>query len=432
MRKGEVTKTVGYFENFLFVILVFFFGLLGCGTKLPRSEDPSTKPTTRSDTRDPISSIPSDSPRKSFGAFVQGDPMNLVAGAISHPETPFTEDQASQLSEYYLVDVLHFSERTESRDPSIKRDIEQENLVPSNNIGGKDIPADQDNNFFWDRVKREAFRMVKTSSGNWNFDSKETRFLVEKQASGFLMMTKWQINGRDLPITPIHFSCSQDCEMMSFLAKVETPFSGSKLSAFYWQKGPFQTRPRHFESHGDSSYFMGQGVPVPWDKSQPLEVRVCGISSPELRKLVAQGAMDWSKILSQFVHIRVEVVDEYPPFTDLNFHCIQIVDNYLLEEDPQYMKPAVTYVQPNYRSHFIQDADILFFRKEREKLDQNMPDEMILRDVRHEMGHLLGLGHVFDKNIESIMSYDDSICCITIYDGLIASILYSSPVAKAN
>jgi hypothetical protein len=62
------------------------------------------------------------------------------------------------------------------------------------------------------------------------------------------------------------------------------------------------------------------------------------------------------------------------------------------------------------------DADIMIWVKENEKNKTVLADIDYFQSViTHEMGHVLGLHHQFDKNVPSIMGYS-GVDAITYYD----------------
>ncbi|MBK7845443.1 MAG: hypothetical protein IPJ71_17490 [Bdellovibrionales bacterium] len=267
--------------------------------------------------------------------------------------------------------------------------------------------------------------MIEKTNGVWSFESQDPsqiKFLLNFDPNGKLKIFALQKNeDTKLIITPIHFSCSQDCQMMSFLGRYETQKSGSTLVAFYWTKNeptpPIPIGTKVF------NYIFGKGVKIPWNNKSPLPVKICGAETRKIEKTIREAVASWTQLLTDRLEIKLEAVDIYPPFSDLNFHCIQIVDNYLVEQNPQIAKEAITIGTSNLITNQMQDSDIFIFAKEREKYGDFFGYiKSLVRTARHEFGHLLTLDHQFE--LESVMSYKPEESQCSLYDAMAIANLY--------
>jgi hypothetical protein len=207
--------------------------------------------------------------------------------------------------------------------------------------------------------------MIKRPNGVWSFESQDPgqiKFLLSSDTNGKFKIFALQLGEETLPVTPIHFSCSQNCQKMSFLGRYDAEESGSALVAYYWTKNeptpPIPIGAKVF------NYIFGKGVKIPWNNKSPLPVKICGAETRKIEKTIREAIKSWSQLLTDRLEIQLETADTYPPFSDLNLHCIQVVDNYLTEQDPDIVNSAVTLTVKNPIINQMQDSDIFIFAKE--------------------------------------------------------------------
>lgn len=345
--------------------------------------------------------------------FVKGDPMNLISGSTGEPSTPFDGNQIRNTNNYFLRSIIQFKEKEVVVPPKPIRNLEKENA-----------PNDTDPSQEKKPQVSQTYNMIEKANGVWSFESQDPsqiKFLLNFDPNGKLKIFALQLGNETKPVTPIHFSCSQDCQMMSFLGRYETQKSGSTLVAFYWIKNeptpPIPIGTKVF------NYIFGKGVKIPWNNKSPLPVKICGAETRKIEKPIHEAIANWSQLLTDRLEIKLEAVDVYPPFSDLNFHCIQIVDNYLMEQNPQIANGAITIGTSNPITNQMQDSDIFIFARERRKFGSSSNDiRSLVRTARHEFGHLLTLDHQFE--LESVMSYKPEESQCSLYDAMAIANLY--------
>lgn len=346
--------------------------------------------------------------------FVKGDPMNLISGSTGEPSTPFGREQIRETNNYLLTSIVQFKEREVTIAPDSNRDLEKEN-APTDGGG----PRREGN-----PEVSQVFDMIERPDGVWSFESQnpgQLRFLLSSNPNGKFEIFALQQGEVALPIAPIHFSCSQNCEMMSFIGRYESEKSGATLVAFYWTKN----EPTSPAAIGTKvfNYIFGKGVKIPWSSKAPLPVRICGAETRKIEKPIRQAIANWSQLLTDRLEIELKTADTYPPFSDLNFHCIQVVDNYLMEQNPQISKHAINIGIPNPITNQMQDSDIFIFAKEHQKYKDHSHDiPSLIRTARHEFGHFLTLDHQFDT--QSVMSYNPVDIECSLYDAMAIANLY--------
>jgi hypothetical protein len=179
----------------------------------------------------------------------------------------------------------------------------------------------------------------------------------------------------------------------------------------------------YFRHYASSFSTALQGVPVKWNSSEGITLHVCGHVSNKVDEIYLSSINKiWSDIFKyQFanptkINFTTVLDEKYPPFSDLNHHCIYSVNNYLTYKDEHYINSASTINVADTNKGQLLDSDIFVWGKELGKFKVPFGDDSSFRrSIMHEIGHFLGLHHQFDGTL-SIMSYDVKHDFISSYD----------------
>ena len=163
---------------------------------------------------------------------------------------------------------------------------------------------------------------------------------------------------------------------------------------------------------------------IGWPQDKKLNVDVCSKSLNLPIKGTDPGEIQysfetlnlWKDVLNERLDIEYRHRTEFPPFSDLNSHCIYTVEDLLTEQNSEVNSNGFALNFYDETKSTVIDSDVFMVIKEINKVVnylekyglshddydfQKSVDETLL----HEVGHLLQLGHQF-TGIESIMSYD--------------------------
>jgi hypothetical protein len=209
----------------------------------------------------------------------------------------------------------------------------------------------------------------------------------------------------------LHVSSSQSGEVGSLLLKSYSKEEGVALTALYFAK----TSPQRLTPNTSINYFYinGPGVASAWPLGKSIKLDVCGDDSSWIVPNVQIAAEKWNTSLPAATQIKVKWAPTFAPFSDLKQNCVLVVDDLIIEPDPRGGVFGVTASISDLNKLEILSGNILLFHKEAAKEGlPGMQDARFSSDlaitVLHEMGHFLGLDHQFEKDVQSIMSYDFS------------------------
>jgi len=326
--------------------------------------------------------------------FVHGDPMELVSGATFNPQVPFTAREIPNLGDYQLVSATQLTEKGE--------------LVKSN-AQGRNLEAENAPTKSSDRLEKVIpFAFKKTANNLWAFASSEFTIEFQERNDGSLQAQRVFTSKESHPVEAIHYSATPGLQMFSMLVVGRDEKLGKVMLVAYWLRQGSQVSLA--QGNKSYNYTWGPGVLIPWDNRQEVTVNICGSSTQQYADLIREAVLDWNHALASRLKVNVQVAASYPPFSDLNFHCTQMINNFLIEHDQNVAFPGMTLNIPNRATGYIQDSDIFLWASEfaKYKVDIRNPRmaERFMRIARHEFGHLLGLDHMFDGT-ESIMSYNN-------------------------
>lgn len=330
--------------------------------------------------------------------FVQGDPEAVVAGATMDPTSFLNTSNVGMLEDFEIYSIYTFAEREE---------ILAEN---SDNIEEGNEAA-TDNQLL---VARPSFKLS-SRLGQYELESAEAKlkFRFTKASGNTLKLDQITNDNVDYPTEVLHYSLKKDQEAFSFLVRVEDKMGKNLLAISFVKKKAQNLSP------GDSqyNYLSGPGAKAGWNKQEPLKISLCSPPSVALANKYRFGINMWSSTLQNLLPYEIQTVTTYPPFSDLNFHCIYNVGSYItLAPGSGAANPAATIPQIDRFKGQIIDSDILIFNSEIQKIAEDQSSyEKLIWVIAHEMGHFFGLDHQFDDSIKSIMSYDGT-DYITFYD----------------
>lgn len=341
--------------------------------------------------------------------FVLGDPMSLIAGATKQPDVDLSFFENT--SEVHVLGIESYvSERTYKMTKK-KRDIKDENKPRTNTDYGKSFPfkVSLDNS------------IVRLSSGS----AKITIFPPVGAASPSVILSEQ--NGKtseEIIAEVLHFSRSKGENLASLLIRHKDNKSRSSLMAIYIARKWTVQKPE--KTKEPYNYFLGPAMKVGWAPGN-IQLDICGDRIHKFTPYIEGAANKWNGPLKEKVKLKVNNAKTFYPFSDLNQHCIYLVDSYLVEPSEKKRNLGMTRLIFDLNHPKIIDSDIFLFAKEFKKNGYDISEHQNLFSlfvaILHELGHFIGLHHQFDGT-PSIMSYDMNTRELTKYDREAAQALY--------
>lgn len=304
--------------------------------------------------------------------FVKGDPLTLLEGSTSTQNSFITPTNLDSFNNYSLVGMIQFTEREEI--------IKQQDVGHEVSEEAHPVKADE-----------LIFNFIQNGNDYIYANQAKNLKLIFELNNGKLDLTALQNQSVIYDLKTIHYSLKKNGNAFSILVKSDEETEGRILLAFFFVRKTDQI----------------EISTSPWDQDETLEANICGAPSAKVESIYRDGIAMWDQALDHRLMVVTKALLTYPPFSDLNTHCIYTVNNYQTSHREDKMELGITFpVSDIFPGKFI-DSDTFIWAKENKKLAGSLEEsEQLKRVIGHEFGHFLGLDHPSSETqFGSIMSY---------------------------
>lgn len=348
--------------------------------------------------------------------YVKGDISALYAGATLNKDTFLTTGNIEGFNDFLGVGYRVFTsigirETLPKNYKKLTEDEQRKVREKDQESSSENVKDDSQSSFSFSKI-----------NGNWIYQDKNNSLkLIFKEKYGKIYLDALEIANHDtVKLNTLHYSVSDNFDKFSFLAEgiFDEQEQGEVLFSFTFslktkeQLIGFSKEKEHFH------YPLGPTKRAVLEKGS--KVSLCGGSISWMKDEIENAFKTWNKYLPEN-YVSFEILEKYPPFSDVNTKCIYLIDNFAFS-DPKGQTVTAGFVMPKYNiaKREIIDTDMIigleewrtifkardYGQMDTENVDEKGRDDFALTAL-HEMGHIFGLGHAFtdDHDHDSIMSY---------------------------
>ncbi|NQY01217.1 MAG: hypothetical protein HRT70_08855 [Flavobacteriaceae bacterium] len=304
-------------------------------------------------------------------------PLALIKGSKLDGRSIFTPENIADFQDFSLVIINKYSSIS-----IVRNDTDSTEKNRTDNISAQYIDAARKNIAKWTYNDiNEEYVM----SDNFY------KQLFFKKHNGKLDLVRYGSSNAKA----LHYSLNHKKNAFTILAQSEDQNGVIELRSFLYLK---REELNNLVKGSENDKFLVNNIKLPL-KDKKINLSLCGEFSQKEVHVFEQSIKDW-QLHEIGLEIQIVKPKEYPPFSDLNVNCIVPFNGYkvvsfVLDEAPGFVPGWVDLRQGNtiLSSIFI-NTDYSYFGTEFEAT------------FKHELGHFLGLGHDFNPNSTSIMSYN--------------------------
>ncbi len=395
--------------------------------------------------------------------LVHGDPILVTAGSTLDQKSIFTKENYQLFTSFQIISDTTFASKSQLVFVERGSENSEENIEAGQEaVTDDEVPEIETVAFTFTRhqgIDGESYRYHSldnrvaiifhgdryhhTSSVDENG---VITTVMETTKAKELKLVALEVEGEQVDVQALHYSINSDEDHFSIL--ISGQYKGTKfIRSLGFIKIDSRAKLTEDVEQEEYNFLYGQKRRVVFPSG--TQVSAC-TDKKYSGKMVEDKFKEWEQALKRSVpgnYFSFKVLKKYPPFSDVNVHCVYFVPTYVLSmPDSESASPGATVAVSHISSRTILDSDIFIWGGEFEKMARIMTEDLerygledydithdlereLNQTILHEMGHLFGLHHKFVDGVYSVMAYNypEKSTFLRSYDAEAIFTLYRQP-----
>ncbi len=275
--------------------------------------------------------------------FVHGNPQQLIAGSTQDKKSFLTTENFKTFNGFHFAGGGFFIEKEKQVNPKDFSEVEEDNKTTDDDEGSELVRYS-----FVEEGGRVVYRPENSKIDYPSFSFKVNNGVLELS----------DVDGNSLAIE--HYSLKQDGKAFSILGSFSNSTQGRGLITLTFADSA-EVNALTASPEDKNFNFLNGHSPVKWEG--PISLDLCGVVPQQQQDSIRLSLEAWyadplRQAGEEFKGVSYSVKTQFPPFSDLNSHCVFIVNQFKAENSTNFFVGGMNLPGINFASKELIDTRV--------------------------------------------------------------------------